>query len=80
MSSMTELFQSSHSSGSNTAYLESLYEQYLADPNSVTAEWKSYFDALPGERDADNIAHSAVIQKFKNLPKNKANNQSIATS
>jgi len=78
MSSMTELFQSSHSSGSNTAYLESLYEQYLADPNSVSAEWKSYFDALPGERDADNIAHSAVIQKFKNLPKNKANNQSIA--
>lgn len=75
---MRELFQSSHSSGSNTAYLEYLYEQYLAEPSSVTPEWKSYFDALPGESDADNVAHSAVIQKFKNLPKNRANNQSIA--
>ena len=26
---------------------EALYEQYLADPDSVSDEWRSYFDQLP---------------------------------
>src|SRR5580692_4946405 len=32
--------------GGNADYLESLYEQYLSDPGSVPAQWRTYFDAL----------------------------------
>ena len=71
MSSMADLLQSSHTSGSNTAYLENLYEQYLDDPSSLSADWKSYFDALPGSKTKSDTSHKAIVQKFKNLPKNK---------
>jgi 2-oxoglutarate dehydrogenase E1 component len=71
MSSMADLLQSSHTSGSNTAYLENLYEQYLDDPSSLSADWKSYFDALPGSKTKGDTSHQAIVQKFKNLPKNK---------
>ena len=33
----------------NTAFIEDVYERYLEDPASVTAEWRQYFDALQRE-------------------------------
>ncbi len=30
----------------NAPFLEALYESYLTDPGSVSAEWRSYFDGL----------------------------------
>jgi len=33
--------------GGNADYLESLYEQFLADPASVDPHWRDYFGALP---------------------------------
>jgi 2-oxoglutarate dehydrogenase E1 component len=58
--SLTELLASTPLSGANATYVEALYERYLADPDSVEASWRSYFDGLPrsggGER-----AHSPVI-------------------
>ena len=77
MSSMADLLQSSHTSGSNTAYLEHLYEQYLSDPSSLSADWISYFDALPGSKTKSDTSHQAIIQKFKNLPKNKHSSQQV---
>ncbi|BBI60374.1 hypothetical protein HSBAA_16800 [Vreelandella sulfidaeris] len=41
------MWRSSHVSGGNVHYVEALYEQYLADPESVPNEWRSYFDELP---------------------------------
>ena len=32
--------------GGNVSFVEGLYEQYAADPASVTADWRAYFDAL----------------------------------
>jgi len=46
--------------GGNADYLEGLYEQYLADPGSVPAQWRSYFDGL-GPRPAAEQAHGPVI-------------------
>ncbi len=45
----------SYLSGGNMAYVDALYEDYLADPNSVSKDWKTIFDALaiklePGEK------------------------------
>ena len=33
-------------SSANSAYLEALFEQYQADPASVDAQWRSYFESL----------------------------------
>jgi 2-oxoglutarate dehydrogenase E1 component len=46
--------------GGNADYLEGLYEQYLADPGAVPAQWRSYFDGL-GPRPAAERAHGPVI-------------------
>ncbi len=43
---LNRLRMTSHLAGSNAAYLEGLYEQYLSDPGSVEPEWKTYFDEL----------------------------------
>jgi 2-oxoglutarate dehydrogenase E1 component len=42
-------------SGSNLAYVESLYEQYLADPSSVDAEWHALFREWADEAQIDRV-------------------------
>jgi 2-oxoglutarate dehydrogenase E1 component len=46
--------------GGNADYLEGLYEQYLSDPVSVPAQWRTYFDGF-GPRPLAEPAHAAVI-------------------
>ena len=41
---MEKFWDDSHTSGGNSAYLESLYESYLDNPASVSLEWKNFFD------------------------------------
>ncbi len=43
----------------NAAYIEDLYERYLADPNSVPPEWQAYFGSLGGQGD---VAHAGLSQ------------------
>ena len=45
--------------GGNAAFLESLYEQYLRDPEGVPPHWRTYFDGL-APRSADERAHGPV--------------------
>jgi len=55
--------------GMNNVFVESLYEDYLADPALVSDEWRSYFDALqamPGA--AYEMAHSQIQRAFAALP------------
>ncbi|MDD2915038.1 MAG: 2-oxoglutarate dehydrogenase E1 component [Gallionella sp.] len=55
--------------GMNNAFVEGLYEDYLADPASVSAEWRTWFDALqatPGA--AHETAHRPVQRAFAALP------------
>ena len=65
--------QSSHLAGTNVAYIEDLYESFLDDPNSVSVEWRDYFDKLPrleGSVQAD-VPHSSVRQHFERLGRNR---------
>ena len=48
MGIMQELAGTSTLFGSNAPFIEELYERYLADPASVDAQWRSYFDELRG--------------------------------
>ncbi len=46
-------------SGGNAAFLESLYEAYLTDPNAVEPAWRAYFDELQ-DQDTPDRAHGPV--------------------
>ncbi|BBN93553.1 2-oxoglutarate dehydrogenase E1 component, sucA [Deinococcus grandis] len=52
-------------SGGNAAFIEGLYEAYLADPQSVDPQWRAYFDELRGG--AHETPHSKVQQAFYQL-------------
>src|SRR5687768_18508847 len=61
--SLLKQFAQSSQLGANAAYIEDLYEQYLVDPDSVGAKWKTYFEGLKG-REAGDVPHSAVIEQI----------------
>jgi 2-oxoglutarate dehydrogenase E1 component len=66
---MKEFLGSSYLFGGNAPFIEALYEAYLENPESVSAEWRGYFDQmqkLPGARD---VAHAPVIESFIKLAK-----------
>ena len=59
--SLLKHFARSSQLGAYAAYLEDLYEQYLAAPDSVGAQWKRYFDEFKG-RQAGDVPHSAIAE------------------
>ena len=59
----------------NAAYIEDLYERYLADPDSVEPQWREYFAGLGGQAD---IAHGPLIQEIARRPANGAGAASAA--
>ena len=54
-----EQYESSPLQGANATYVEWLYEQFLAEPGSVPAEWRQYFSALAKDGD---VAHGPIVQ------------------
>ena len=46
--SLRERLASTPLSGGNAPYVEALYEQFLADPQSVESAWRDYFQHLQG--------------------------------
>jgi 2-oxoglutarate dehydrogenase E1 component len=69
MGIMKELESTSTLFGTNAPFIEELYEQYLSDPDSVSAQWRAYFDELRGG--ADDVAHAPVVASFVELAKNR---------
>ncbi|MBE2210771.1 MAG: 2-oxoglutarate dehydrogenase E1 component [Xanthomonadaceae bacterium] len=57
--SLLKQFARSSQLGANAAYIEDLYEQYLAAPDSVGPKWKQYFDEFKG-REAGDVPHSVI--------------------
>ena len=66
---MRESRQSSLFYGANAPYIEELYEQYLADAESVPESWRKQFDSLPNVAGhaAKDVPHSPVIAAFAQL-------------
>ena len=66
---MKALQRTSLLDGGNGAYLESLYESYQQDPETVDDHWRHYFDALPqvNGQDAGDIVHSELRREFSRL-------------
>jgi len=67
---MKAWLESSHLSGANAAYIEELYESYLDNSQSVSAEWREVFDSLPKVEGSDvEYRHSEIRDEFKELAK-----------
>jgi 2-oxoglutarate dehydrogenase E1 component len=56
---LQKLYQSTPIQGANAAFIEALYEDYLAEPERVPAVWRRYFDSLGGE--AGDVAHGPIV-------------------
>ena len=66
--SMKELWESSHTSAGHSAYLESLYETYISDPDSLSNEWIEFFKHLPHHPTSNGeISHQNIVKEFKNI-------------
>jgi 2-oxoglutarate dehydrogenase E1 component len=76
---MKELWGSSHISAGHAAYLESLYETYITDPNSLSEEWINFFENLPHHATSNGeISHQNIVREFKNVSrKNSVTKSSV---
>jgi len=64
--SLRELLASTPLSGGNAPYVEALYEQFLADPQSVDARWREYFQKLRDGHAGEQIhstVQAAIVQR-----------------
>jgi 2-oxoglutarate dehydrogenase E1 component len=59
--------QSSCIFSGNAAFVEALYERYLADPSSVAQDWRDYFDSLQGGSRQRDVPHTPVRNQFASL-------------
>jgi len=67
---MKAWIESSHLSGANATYIEELYESYLDNSQSVSAEWRDVFEQLPKIEGADvEYRHSEIRDEFRTLAK-----------
>ncbi len=69
MSIMQDLRVSSVLEGDNSAYLETLFEQFLNNPASVPSEWRQYFERLPHYTPNPDVPHSEIQKSFLNFSK-----------
>jgi len=69
MSAMKQFLANSYLFGANAPFIEQLYESYLDNPQSISEEWRDYFDkmqVLPGNgaEGARDIAHAPIVESF----------------
>jgi len=51
-------------SGGNAAFIEDLYERFLADPEAVDPSWREYFAKLQGDGGTADVPHGPVRERF----------------
>ena len=63
--------RSGHISGSNAAYVEELYEEFLTDPLSISEQWRDFFMSLsaPKGGSSPDVSHSEIRKHFEALGK-----------
>ncbi len=66
---MKDQLASSYLFGGNAPFVEDLYESYLNNPQSVSEQWRDYFDKLQvlpgaGGETVRDVAHAPVVESF----------------
>ncbi len=70
--SLLEQFQrSSYLADNNAGYVETLYENYLNDPSSVSDEWRQYFQSLANGTGVADVSHAGIRSEFRELAKQR---------
>ena len=70
---MKELWGSSHVSAGHAAYLETLYDTFLKNPEHLSEDWLDFFTNLPKQPNSNGeISHLEIIKEFKNFSRSKA--------
>ncbi len=65
--------------GHNGAYLEDLYEQFLADPDSLAEHWRTFFETLTGmDGSGGEAIHSSIRKAFRAITRQAVLNQQAA--
>ena len=55
--------------GANNAFVEGMYEEYLANPAAVPDTWRAYFDGMLANHGVEHeVAHSHIQRAFAALP------------
>jgi 2-oxoglutarate dehydrogenase E1 component len=72
---MESWLNSSHFQGGDD-YIESLYELYLQDANSVSPEWQQLFSALPSTSQSSEVNHTQLRAELKQSAKQRQPNVS----
>ena len=67
--------KSTQLSGGSSAYLDSIYENYLSSPDDIDESWRNYFDSI--QNGTHEISHSQVRQDFIDLTKQPVRGNSI---
>ncbi|MGQ0620398.1 MAG: 2-oxoglutarate dehydrogenase E1 component [Panacagrimonas sp.] len=62
---------SSSIGGGNAAFVETYYEQFLEDPESVEPSWRAYFRNIQDQSAPREIAHSDVVARFEAIGRDK---------
>ncbi len=62
---------SSHLAGANGAWMEAMYEQWIAAPDQVPGEWRSFFEGLPSIGDQTEVPHSGIVSHFERIGRNR---------
>lgn len=64
MSLMKRMHRNSYLYSGNAPLIEELYGEYLRDPGSLSAEWRSYFDQLKPNGAGPEQDHQAIQKSF----------------
>ncbi len=68
-SALKARLDSSYLSGANQSWIEQLYEDFLTDPDSVDANWRSTFQQLPVRGVKPDQFHSQTREYFRRTAK-----------
>ncbi|MDU6435018.1 MAG: 2-oxoglutarate dehydrogenase E1 component [Pantoea sp.] len=69
MNSLRQTAKAATNEGANQSYIEQLYEDFLTDPDSVDAVWRTMFQQLPGTGVKPEQFHSTTREYFRRLAK-----------
>ncbi len=68
---LNQLYATSQLSGGNAAFVEELYEAYLADRETVPTKWRQYFDSLQTAGRSD-VAHTPIMNAVADVARRGA--------
>ncbi|WP_458068843.1 2-oxoglutarate dehydrogenase E1 component [Rhodanobacter sp. BL-MT-08] len=74
-----EFFDSSQLAGGNADYVESLYDSWLADASSVSADWGRYFETFKG-RESGDVSHVPAIARIEAAQKQRHNGATVVSA